>query len=41
MTPKELLALGAGLQTLKMRLATGYKYQSKEFLKEKKKEAKG
>ncbi len=41
MTPKELLALGAGLERLLLMSRAGYKYQSKEFLAEKKKEAKG
>ena len=40
MTPKQLIALGAGLQRLKARIIFDYKWKSKEFIAEEAKKAK-
>ena len=40
MTPKQLIALGAGLQKLQARIIFGYKWKSKEFIAEEAKKAK-
>ena len=42
MTPKKLIALGAGLQRLQNRIVLGYKWKSEAFIEEEvKKEVRG